>query len=100
MDFATFQEQDQRLIILRALADELDGHLNETLLQKHLERFGHRVARLKVRTLMRELELKGAVRLHEPATDMLVAEITARGQDHVERREAIEGVAVPSRRPV
>lgn len=97
MDFATFDVEDRRLTILRALAGEHDGHLNEALLQKHLERYGHHVDKVTVGRLLRELELWGAVKLYEPADDMMVAEITQRGEDHVARRIKIKGVAVPGR---
>ena len=98
MDFQEHSQRDARLVILRALADQTDGRLNETLLAATLETFGHRRSRDWVRTQMRALEDLGAVRLIAAGTDFLIAELTASGQDHVDRRTIIEGVARPSLR--
>jgi len=89
--------QSRRLTILRALAEQPSGAMNERDLLDHLDLFGHRVARADVRDLLDWLEAAGAVRLSRPVETLVVAEITRRGQDHVERRALIEGVAAPSR---
>lgn len=87
--------EDARLVMLRELARQVDGRLNETLVTKALDVFGHNRSREWVRTEMRKLEELGAVRLTEAGT-ILVAAITRSGLDHVERRSVIEGVARPS----
>jgi repressor of nif and glnA expression len=87
--------KDARLIILKELALQTDGRLNETILTAALDAFGHNRSREWVRTEMRKLEELGAVRLAE-AGSVLVAAITRAGIDHVERRSVIEGIARPS----
>ena len=86
---------DARLVILKELAAQSDGRLNEVLLEKVLDVFGHRRSRDWIRTQLRKLEELGAVRVTEVGT-VYVARITRAGVDHVERRSFIEGVARPS----
>lgn len=95
MSFAEHIAADCRLIILRALAEETDHQLNETILVAVLERFGHRKSRDYVRTQLRRLADLDAVRLTE-AGSILVATLRQAGLDHVQRRALIEGVGVPS----
>lgn len=95
MSYEDFAASDARLIILRELASQTGGTLNETLLVKVLDTFGHRRSRDWVRTQMRKLADLGAVRLTEAGT-VLIAEITSAGVDHVERRGVIDGVDKPS----
>lgn len=95
MSYEDFVASDARLIILRELAGQTGGTLNETLIVKVLDTFGHRRSREWVRTQMRKLAELGAVRLTEAGT-VLIAEITGAGVDHVERRAVIDGVAKPS----
>jgi hypothetical protein len=94
-DFRQYIAADVRLIILRDLAVQPDYRLNETLLLRVLETFGHRKSRDYLRDQLRWLEEMGAVTLTEAGT-VLIAELTRRGRDHVERRVVIEGIARPS----
>jgi hypothetical protein len=94
-DFRQYIAADVRLIILRELASQPDYRLNETLLLRVLETFGHRKSRDYLRDQLRWLEEMGAVTLTEAGT-VLIAELTRRGRDHVERRVVIEGIARPS----
>ncbi|MEM1284936.1 MAG: hypothetical protein AAGH43_06080 [Pseudomonadota bacterium] len=88
--------EDARLVILRRLADEVNYSLNEALLEKVLEGFGHRVTRDHLRNQLRWLEQDaGAVTLAE-AGSVMVATITRAGLDHVDRKRVLEGVARPS----
>lgn len=95
MSYEEFAVADARLVILRELAKQTDGRLNETLLTVTLDTFGHRRSRDWVRNQIRKLEELGAVRVTE-ANTMLIASITRVGMDHVERRSFIEGVGRPS----
>jgi hypothetical protein len=94
-DFRQYIAADVRLIILRELVAQPDYRLNETLLLRVLETFGHRKSRDYLRDQLRWLEEMGAVTLTEAGT-VLIAELTRRGRDHVERRVVIEGIARPS----
>jgi len=98
MNYEEHVTRDARLVILRALADQTDGRLNETILSKTIETYGHRRSREWVRTQMRALAELGAIRVVEAAPDFLIGELTRLGQDHVDRRAIVEGVARPSPR--
>lgn len=90
--------QHRRLMVLKFLGRQNDGRANERDILDDLDLFGHRLSRDQVRGLLDWLSAAGAVRLTRPGETIVVAEITQRGQDHVERRgEPIEGVALPSR---
>jgi len=94
-DFDAYLTYDARLIILRELHKQTDGRLNETLLTKTLDAFGHNRSREWVRTQLRKLAELDAVKVTE-ISGIMVAGITRSGVDHVERRTVIEGVARPS----
>lgn len=95
MSYRDHVERDARLIILRMLAQETSWMLNEVLLQRGLETFGHNHSRDFVKTQLRAMADLNAVTLREAGT-VLVATITPAGLDHVERRGLIEGIARPS----
>ena len=96
MSYANFVAEDIRLIILRALATEVDYTLNENLLAAELDLFGHRKGRDYIRNELRWLESEaGAITLRE-AGSVMIATLTQRGRDHVERRVALAGVKRPS----
>lgn len=97
VDYAEHRNRDARLIILRELAQQVDGRLNESVLVYALEAFGHRCSRDYVRTQLRKLEEVGAATIAEVGT-VMVASLTRAGQDHVERRSILEGIARPSPR--
>lgn len=95
MSFDQFLTAEARLDMLRALAAQADGTLNEALLTHALDICGHRRSRDWVRTQMRKLADIGAVKLTE-AGAILIASISRAGLDHVERRAVLDGVARPS----
>jgi hypothetical protein len=86
---------DGRLVILKELARQVDGRLNEVSLMHVLDDFAIKRSREWVRTQLRKLAELGAVRITEAGTVMIGA-ITTLGRNHVERREIIEGVTRPS----
>jgi hypothetical protein len=86
--------RDARLAILNELAKQVDGRLNDQAMTHVLDVIGVRRSRDWVRTQLRALAELDAVRLID-AGELLVAELTATGRDHVERRIIIEGVARP-----
>ncbi len=96
MSFRDDADRDARLIILKALAEEVDKTLNEKLLLRQLDRFGHRRSRDYVRNQMRWLATEaGAVEINE-AGSVLIATLAKRGRDHLEMRIDIEGIDQPS----
>lgn len=86
--------EEARLIVLRALAAEPRYSSSETLLQAELETFGIARSRAWLREEMRRLEELGAVTVTE-AGSVLIATLSEKGRDHVERRVVIEGVKRP-----
>ncbi|MCV0428852.1 MAG: hypothetical protein K5905_25640 [Roseibium sp.] len=95
MSYAEHATADYRLTILKALTEEDDNRLNETLIERVLETFGHTKSRDYLRTQLKKLEDLGAVKLTEPGS-VYVAELLRPGLDHVERRSFLEGVLKPS----
>lgn len=94
-DFETYKTHDARLVVLKELALQSDGSLNDVLIRTLLDTFGHRRSRDWIRTQLRALAELGAITLSE-AGSVMIASITRAGIDHVERRSIIEGVAKPS----
>ncbi|MGL5447454.1 MAG: VpaChn25_0724 family phage protein [Rhabdaerophilum sp.] len=87
--------EDARLIILKALVEQPDGRLNSDLLRETLSTFGISKSRDWVHDELRHLAELGAVKVHEIGS-VRVAELTAKGADHVARRILIEGIKRPS----
>ena len=85
-----------RLVILKALAQQSDYRLNDSILQMELQVFGINKGRGYLRNQLKWLEAEAdAVKLREAGT-AIIAELTETGLDHVERRQVLEGVARPS----
>lgn len=95
MSYADDLAADARLCMLKELASQVDGRLNEVGLMRVLDMFGIRRTRDWVRTQLRQLDQLGAVRITEAGT-VMVAALTKLGRDHVDRRAVIEGVTRPS----
>jgi Fe2+ or Zn2+ uptake regulation protein len=87
--------EDARLTILKALEQQPDGRLNSELLRQTLEAFGINKTRDWVHEELRWLEDLGAIK-QTAAGSVRIAEILAKGRDHVERRIVIEGIKRPS----
>lgn len=95
MSYEAFVEEDARLTILKELARQTDGRLNETLITHVLNAFGHNRSRDWVRTQLNKMAELGAVTITEVGT-VMIASITRAGLDHVQRRSVISGIARPS----
>jgi hypothetical protein len=98
MNYDEFMTSDARLVILKELSKLQGGGLNEVVLQKVLDVFGHYRSREWVREQLTWLAEKGAVELTRAGT-VLVASLTSTGEAHVERRSLIDGINKPSREP-
>lgn len=96
MSMDTIIREQARLIILRALSVQMDETLNSDLMVEELRQFGIRKDRGWVHDEFRWLAERGAVSLVE-AGSLLVATLTEKGDRHVRREIAIEGVRRPSR---
>lgn len=86
---------DARLVLLRALHQQTDNRLNDSILNTVLETYGHRRAREWVRQQLRFLADLDAIEV-TAVGETLVAELKRAGADHVERRAVLEGVKRPS----
>jgi repressor of nif and glnA expression len=96
MSMSSIIEREARLIILRTLAEQPDNRLGSSLLTTDLaERWAITRSRDWVHEQLRVLAEIGAVRLTDVAS-VKIAEITAKGLDHVERRIVLENVKRPS----
>lgn len=92
--FGSYIAEDRRLCLLRTLAAQTDGTLNESILQRAVEKYGHNVSRDVIKADLRWLAEVGTVENKE-VEGYLIASLTDRGLDHVERRTAIDGIAKP-----
>lgn len=96
MSFDNLVRQEARLIILRALEEQSDGRLNSELLRVTLATYGISKSRDWVHDELNWLASMSAVTVVIAGT-VRVAQLTAKGSDHVGRRLVIEGVKRPSR---
>lgn len=94
--YARLQREQARLIVLRTLAEDTHGSQNSDLLLHELRRFAIRQPREWLHDELRWLETMGAVTLTS-AGSLLVATLTEKGQRHLDREIAIEGVQRPRR---
>lgn len=95
MSFANLMNEDERLVILRALAEDAGGYTaNESIIHSILVEFAHRVSRDKVKTQLNWLQEQGLVTLKETA-GYLIATLTSRGIDVATGLTAVPGVKRP-----
>lgn len=94
-DYIQHLTEDARLCILKELASQTDGRLNDAILVKVLDSFGYRRTREWVRTQLNAMADLGAVTQTQQGA-AIIAMITRAGMDHVERRAVIDGIATPS----
>jgi hypothetical protein len=92
----TLIREQARLIILKALAAQVDECLNSDLLIHELRPFGIRKDRAWVHGELAYLREMGAVTITDAGT-VQVACLTDLGHRHLDREIAVEGVQRPSR---
>lgn len=90
-------DAEARLIILKALNDEDNGRLSDAMLMHVLQAFAINRSREYLRTQLNWLKTEGgAVRLTEAGT-AIIAQLTEKGEAHVNSLQLIVGVKRPSR---
>jgi len=94
-DYSDYVNANARLVMLKELAQQQGGILNDALMAKVLDVFGYRRSREWVRVQMRSLADVGAVELTEAGT-VLIARLRRTGRDHVEGRIVLDGIDPPS----
>lgn len=95
VDWARMRRERARLIILKALAEQMDGTLESSMLEEIMPVFGVRETRLWIHEQMEYLAERDAVTLTSAGT-VKIATLNKRGRRHLNREIAIEGVRRPS----
>ena len=93
MPYKNIVQEDQRLVILRHL-EESTGTANDSVLQKVLAAWGHKVSRDKVKTHLHWLDEQGLISI-ETVLNTDVATITGRGHDVANGCVEVPGVGMP-----
>jgi Fe2+ or Zn2+ uptake regulation protein len=91
--YAALVREDQRLILLQALADEPDYATHEHLLRAALAELGHRLSADGLRVQLAWLDEQGLIDLL--GDRVKVARLTVRGQDVATGAAHTPGVARP-----
>ena len=92
--FADFQEQDRRLVLLRALAAAAQYRANALLLRRYCDAVGHVVGADRIEADLAWLCDSGLVTLGGDG-GVTVATLSARGLDVSTGRTVVPGVARP-----
>ncbi|MBD8686586.1 MULTISPECIES: VpaChn25_0724 family phage protein [unclassified Rhizobium] len=95
-DYMRIMREEARLIILRALAEQVNESLSSSMLEPVLANFGIHQERAWVHQQIDYLQVMGAVLVLD-ASSVKIASLTDLGRRHVDRHTAIEGVKRPSR---
>src|SRR6185369_141298 len=95
--FAELVTYDIRLVILRALAEDLGYSHNESILHSILSEFGHQVSRDRVKTELSWLQDQQLLEIKDVAGCM-VATITQRGAHVAAGNATVPGVKRPGPR--
>ncbi|MCB1520648.1 MAG: hypothetical protein KDJ37_08735 [Hyphomicrobiaceae bacterium] len=93
-DYRKFVAEDIRRIVLDELSRQPSYRLNDDLLLRVLETYGHNKNRDYLRAELDWLARARAVTLADVG-GIVIAELTETGLDHVERRKLIAGIAKP-----
>lgn len=95
MNFETFQTEDRRLVVLRALAASAQYRANAYLLRSFCDRVGHTVSADRLAADLAWLREAGLLSIDQPQPDVTVATLLARGLDVAEGRVDHPGVKRP-----
>ena len=95
MNFAELLAADQRLVILRLLAEQISYKANSSVLTMRMDQLGHAVSRDQVRTHLAWLGEQALVAVDEPVPGVVVATLTERGMDVASGRAVVPGVKRP-----
>jgi len=94
--YAKYISEDRRLLILRLLSEMPTYKANSSVLYTALGAWGHAPSRDQVKTELRWLSEQGLITVEDiGASDVLLATLTARGQDVAAGRAFVDGVKRP-----
>ena len=95
-DFAQHLRQDQRLVLLRILAEMPTYRANSSVLHTVLNERGHEPSRDQAKTELRWLEEQQLVTIEDIGEGaVLLAKLTERGADVAAGRARVDGVKRP-----
>ena len=94
--YSEHYDAEVRLIILKALHDEANGRLSDSMLMHVFEAFAINRTRDYLRTQLNWLKTEGGAVVLRDAGTAMIAELTDKGEAHVQRRQLIQGVKRPS----
>lgn len=94
MNYADFQEQDRRLVLLKAMENAAQYRANAFLLRRYCDHVGHVVSADRIEQDLAWLAEQGLVGLAK-AEGVTVATLTARGLDVATGRTKVPGVQAP-----
>lgn len=93
-DFGKLIQSDLRLVVLQVLNSDADYSHNESVLKAALGAVGHGISSDKLRTELTWLEEQELVKV-ENVSGLMVARLTARGQDVAIGAAVVPGVKRP-----
>ena len=92
--FAKSENEHARLAMLQLLQQDSDYKMNDSVLQSGLEMMSFNLSYSKLQTELSWLEEQGAVEL-ESVLDVILINLTRRGEDIALGRSAVPGIARP-----
>lgn len=95
MNYAEYETQDRRLVLLKALAAAAQYRANAYLLRSFCDQMGHTASADRIAADLAWLAETGLCTTEAPRPEVLVATLTARGLDVAEGRAAHPGVKRP-----
>lgn len=95
MNFAEFQEQDRRLVLLKALENAAQYRANAFLLRRYADAVGHVVSADRIEQDLAWLGEQGLIAV-EKTGSVTVATLTQRGLDVATGRARVPGVQSPA----
>ncbi|PIE13949.1 MAG: hypothetical protein CSA70_03610 [Rhodobacterales bacterium] len=95
--YADHFNEEVRLVILKILAEQSDGRLNDSMMLTVLETFAINRTREYLRTQLRWLADEGQAITISKVGTVWISELTQQGEHHLARKVLIEGIKRPSR---
>ena len=94
-DWDRIRMERGRLIILKALAEQVNGTLDSSMIAEIMPLFAINETRQWVHEQIEFLAAQNAVKVTTAGT-VMIATLKVRGQRHIDRHEIIDGVSRPS----
>lgn len=95
MNFAAFQDQDRRLVLLRALENAAQYRANALLLRRYCDFVGHVVSADRIEQDLAWLAEQGLV-IRDASGEVTVVTLSVRGLDVATGRTRVPGVQTPT----